>query len=115
MDRKAKIRQYKETPLVAGVFRVRNRVRQKSLVGSSTNLPGMLNRQRFQLERGSHPNRDLQQDWNESGPESFTFEALDRLEPADAPDRNESDELRVLVQLWMDKLREGGEQFYGKH
>ena len=74
IDRKARMREYKETPRPAGVYRVRNTATGKSLVGSTADLPGMLNRQRFQLEHGSHPDRELQRDWNELGPDAFEFE-----------------------------------------
>ena len=74
MDRKELTRKYKMTPRPAGVYRVHNSVNGMSLVGSSPNLPGMLNRQRFQLEHGSHPDLELQEDWNKCGPTAFTFE-----------------------------------------
>jgi len=114
LDRKDMIRKYKETPLPAGVYRVRNHVGMKSLVGTSPNLTGMLNRQRFQLERGTHPDRELQKDWNEFGPDAFTFEVLDQLEPSNEPDDDISEDLRVLMQMWVDKLRETGELLYQK-
>jgi hypothetical protein len=99
LDRKEIIRKYKETALPTGVYRVRNNVRKKSLVGTSPNLPGMLNRQRFQLERGSHPNGELQMDWNEFGSDAFTFEVLDQLEPSNDTDKDVSEDLRVLLQM----------------
>ncbi len=55
MDRKALIRQYKETRRPMGVFRVFNTVADRSFVGSSKDLPSVLNRERFQLSHGSHP------------------------------------------------------------
>lgn len=45
IDRGARIREYKDTPRPAGVFRVRNSAAGRSPIGSSTDLPGMLNRQ----------------------------------------------------------------------
>lgn len=87
-----------------GVYRVRNTASGKSLVGSSVNLPAMLNRQRFQLELGSHPNRELQADWNASGPEAFVFEILDTLPPADEPDYDPKADLRALEEMWREKL-----------
>lgn len=81
IDRKARMRQYKETPRPAGVYRIRHIETGKSLVGSTADLPGMLNRQRFQLEAGSHPDKELQRDWSQFGPGAFEFEVLDRLEP----------------------------------
>ena len=114
MDRKEKIRQYKETPLPAGIFRVKNIQSSKSFIGSSTNLPGMLNRQRFQLDNDSHVNRELQRDWKELGSDAFVFEILDQLEPSDDPNRNQAEELQVLLDMWSDKLLASGEQLYGK-
>ncbi len=113
MDRRDLIRKYKETPRPAGVYRVRNTVNGKSVVGSSPNLPGILNRQRFQLERGAHTNRDLQKDWNEFGSEKFIFETLDQLEPSSEANYDPSEDLRVLLQMWLEKLGAAGEPLYG--
>ena len=112
IDRKARIRQYKETLPAAGVFRVRNTATGKSLVGSSANLPGTLNRHRFQLERGSHPSRELQADWNALGAGAFDFEVLDQLKPSDKPDDDPTEDLKVLKELWLEKLKASGELLY---
>jgi hypothetical protein len=111
-ERKASVRQYKKIPQPAGVFRVRNTATGKSLVGSTTNLPGMLNRQRFQLERGSHPSRELQADWNALGADTFEFEVLDQLEPSDKPDYDATADLRALKEMWLEKLTASGELLY---
>ena len=112
MNRKELIQKYKNTPQPAGVYRVRNTVNGKSLVGSSPNLPGMLNRQRFQLERGSHADPELQKDWNALGPEAFTFEVLDELDPSGEPGDDPADDLRVLLKMWIDNLEKSGERLY---
>jgi hypothetical protein len=112
MDRKALIRQYKETPRPVGVFRVRNTVNGKSLVGASTDVPSMLNRQRAQLRLGVHHNRALQADWNALGEEAFAFEVLDTLAPPEQPDWDPSDELRVLEALWLERLSPYGDRGY---
>jgi hypothetical protein len=44
------------------------------LIGTSIDLPSILNRHRAQPGFGSHRNRALQQDWNEFGREAFAFE-----------------------------------------
>jgi hypothetical protein len=112
IERKAQIRQYKETLPPAGVFRVRNTAAGKSLVGSSVNLSGTLNRHRFQLEHGSHPSRELQADWSALGPDAFQFEVLDQLKPSDKPDYDATEDLRVLKVLWIEKLTASGELLY---
>jgi hypothetical protein len=112
IDRKARIREYKETLPPAGVFRLHNTVGGKSLVGSTANLPGVLNRHRFQLERGSHPSRELQADWNALGADPFKFEVLDQLKPSDKPDYDATEDLQVLKELWIEKLKATGELLY---
>jgi hypothetical protein len=104
MDRKALVREYLETPRPAGVYRVLNRASGKSLLGSSPNVPGVLNRQRFQLNNGSHPDNELQADWNALGPDAFTFETLDLLKPSDDPGYDPSEDLRALKEMWLEKL-----------
>ena len=114
IDRKARIREYKEAPRPAGVYRVRNTAAGKSLAGSSVNLPGILNRHRFQLESGLHPDRELQRDWNELGPDAFEFEVLDQLTPKKEPDYDPTEDLGVLLAMWIDKLTASGESLYGR-
>ncbi|MCM2255463.1 MAG: GIY-YIG nuclease family protein [Vicinamibacteria bacterium] len=112
MDRKALIRQYKETRRPMGVFRIHNTVDDRSFVGSSRDLPSVLNRERFQLGHGSHPNRALQDDWNRLGAEAFIFEIVDELPPAEGAGSDPSGDLRVLEQLWLEKLSPYGERGY---
>ncbi|MCX6100441.1 MAG: hypothetical protein NTV92_03290 [Candidatus Bipolaricaulota bacterium] len=111
-DRKALVRQYMETPRPAGVYRIRNATSGKTLLGLSPNVPGVLNRQRFQLENGSHPDVELQADWNELGAEAFAFETLDLLVPSDDPGYDPSEDLRVLKAMWLEKLTASGAPLY---
>lgn len=106
MDRKALAREYKETPRPMGVYRVRNTSSGKWLIGSTRNLPGMLNRLRFELDFGSNRNAALQADWNEAGPDAFVIEALDTLEHVDEPGYDPGDDLAVLEQMWRERLNE---------
>jgi len=112
MDRKALVREYLETPRPAGVYRVRNTVSGKSLVGSSPNVPGVLNRQRFQLQNGSHPDKELQADRNDLGPDAFTFETFDLLKPSDDPSYDSTEDLRTLKTMWLEKLTASGVPLY---
>jgi len=114
LDRKASIRAYKETPRPVGVFRIRHTASRKALVGLSVNLPAILNRHRFQLTNGSHPDLQLQRDWKESGPDAFTFEVLDLLTPKQEPGYDPTEDLTVLLEMWLQKLAAAGETFYGQ-
>lgn len=104
MDRKARIREYKETPRTAGIGAIRNRADGRLLLVSSADLPAAFNRHRAQLRFRSHQNRALQADWNELGAEAFEFVTLDTLERKDAPDDDPTDDLRTLEALWLEKL-----------
>ena len=46
MDRKALVRDYKNTARPMGVYRVRNMVNGKACLGTARDLPGILNSQR---------------------------------------------------------------------
>ena len=105
---------YKERKRVAGVFQVRNLENGKVLLGSSLNLDGPLNSHRFMLWAGSHRNRELQKDWNESGPEKFAFEILEVVEERDDPGFRVDDELDLLEQIWIDRLEPFGERGYNR-
>jgi len=112
VDRKARIDEYKQTPRPAGIFVVRNTKTGRTLIGPSLNLPGILNRQKFQLELGSHPDKELQADWNELGAEAFVIEVLDTLEPGDGPVADPADDLEALTAMWIEKLTASGVSFY---
>lgn len=104
-DRKARIREYKETARTMGVGAVRNVVNGKLLVFAGVDLPALLNRQRAQLRLGGHRNHALQEDWNALGADAFAFEVVDTLTPKDTPDSDPSADLEALLVLWMEKLR----------
>lgn len=112
MDRKALIRQYKETRRPMGIYCVRNTVNGKLLIGTSVDLPSMLNRQRTQLRMGMHRNPALQKDLSEYGIEAFEVEVLDTLEVPDQADYDPTADLRTLEQMWLDKLSPFGECGY---
>ena len=114
MNRKSLIRAYKETPRPMGVYRIHNTRDDRSLVGRSVDLPAILNRERVALRFGSHPNAALQRDWATLGPDAFVFEVLDTLEaPEGQPDYDPTDDLRVLEEMWVDRLQAVGERGYG--
>lgn len=98
-------REYKERVKAAGIYQVRNLANGKMLLGSSLNLEGPLNRHKFMLKIGSHTNKVLQQDWNELGPEKFTFEILEEVNMKDDPNFNLNDELTLLEMIWLEKLQ----------
>jgi len=104
-DRKKAVRDYKEKPRPAGVYRVQHAPSGRTLLGSSSDAPAMLNRIRFQLQTKGHPNRELQADWNADGADAFLFEVVDLLPPAETEVKDQTAELTALEELWRDKLK----------
>jgi hypothetical protein len=111
-SRKEIIREYKERKKPAGVFHVRNTVNGKIFLGSSLNLEGVLNSQKFKLSIGIHPSKDLQKEWNEYGPDKFVFEILETVTVKEDPNFNLDDELTLLEQIWFEKCQPFGERGY---
>ncbi len=105
-------RAYKERIIPAGIFQVKNKANGKVLLGSSLNLEGVWNSQRFKLSTGMHFNKALQKEWDEYGPEAFLFEILEVVQERDDADFNVNDELTLLEELWLEKLSLCGEQGY---
>ncbi|MDA0312766.1 MAG: GIY-YIG nuclease family protein [Gemmatimonadetes bacterium] len=112
MDRKELIRQYKETPRPAGVYRVVHTSSGRTLFGSSFDAPAMLNRVQAQLKMRGHPNPQLSKDWAADGEGAFVFEVLDLLTPSEGGDGDLADDLRILEALWVEKLGLGAEALY---
>ena len=116
MEKRAEIRrQYKETPKQAGIFQIVNTTNGKILLGSSKNLEGKLNKHRFQLASGRHPNRELQEDWNRMGEGAFRFEIAEIVQRKDDPVFNLDDELSLLEEIWVEKTQPFGERGYNKN
>jgi len=111
-ERRARNREHKEMSRPIGVYLVRNIAARKSLVGSSADLPSMLNRQRFQLENGVHPDKELQSDWRELGADAFEFEILEELEPREEPTYDPTEDLATLKEMWIEELAKSGETLY---
>lgn len=105
-------REYRERKKPAGIFQIRNLANGRILLGSSLNLEGPLNSHKFMLTIGSHRNEKLQKEWNEFGPKNFVFEILEVVKVKDDPDFNLNDELTLLEQIWLEKLKPFGDRGY---
>jgi hypothetical protein len=112
MDKRTLKQEYKESEIPAGIYRIWNKQSDRSLVGSNVNLPAILNRSRAELRLGGHRNRELQSDWNALGEEAFGFEILDTLPPRNEPGYDAKRELKVLEELWLERLEPYGERGY---
>jgi len=111
--RQAKM-EYKQSLRPMGVWAIHNRENGKHFVLGTMNLPASMNRHRFDLRLGSHINKALQQDWNTYGAEAFDFTVLEEVKPREEPQplKVYQDEVKLLMELWLEKLQPYGEQGY---
>jgi len=116
MDRKAELKhEYKMNPRQGGVYLIRNNSNNKIFVGSGPNVEGQINKQKLNLTLNGMPVKELQQDWNKLGESGFTFEVLDRLKLKDDMTMKEyKEELVLLEQMWVEKLKSYGENGYNE-
>jgi len=114
MDRKAKIKEYKDTPCPMGIYQIKNKANGKILISSSLNLPAILNRCKAELRMGCYRDIVLQKEWKQFGPEMFEFKELEMYEPADDPRYDPAEDLHVLEALWVEKLSPFGDKGYNK-
>ncbi len=113
-NRKSIIREYKENPPAAGIFRITNNVNGKIFIGMGLNVRGRINSNLAQLKFGSHRNTELQKDWNLYGADKFTFEILDQLAEDPAHPEKMTEELTQLEELWLNRLNPYGEKGYNR-
>ncbi len=114
INKKELKQQYKESPPSMGIYCIKNLTSGKVFIGKSSDLRGKLNSIRFQLNHGSFINSELQKDYNNSGENDFSFEVIDTLETKDDPAYDYSRDLRILEQLWFEKLQPYDETGYHK-
>lgn len=96
-----------------GVFLIRNILNDKVLVAAGINLEGAINKHKFQLAAGIHPNICLQADWNETSASNFTFEIVDQIMGVGDESVDHAD-LNSLLQLWLERLEPFAERGYNE-
>jgi hypothetical protein len=106
--------EYKRTLQKMGIYQVKNLINGKIFIGRGLNVNGKLNSTKFQLEHGSYVVHELQNEYNQFGAENFTFEVIDYLEPREEPDYDYSDDLKILEEMWLEKLQPFDDKGYNK-
>jgi hypothetical protein len=114
MNRKELKKNYTETLQPMGVFQIKNLASGKILIDSGLNIHGKMNRCKFQLTLGSHMNRALQDDFNCTGSGNFTFEIIDYLKPGKDKETDYANELKMLEEMWIEKLQPFGGKGYNE-
>ncbi len=114
MSRKELIKEYKQTLRPMGIYQIRNLINGKIFIGRSNDLKGIINRNRFQLKNNLHMNKEMQSDYIEFGEENFSFDILDYLSPREEMQGDYTEELKMLEEMWLEKLQPFNENGYNK-
>ena len=114
MDRKKELKaQYKEMKPEMGIYIVRSKTSDKCFVEAVKGLKATINGTIFKLKMGGFPNRELQREWREMGPEAFDIEILEYLEyDNDEGKTDYAEDLALLKLIWEEKLVAQGMEFY---
>lgn len=111
-SRKELQEEYKQLKTYMGVIQITNNVNSKIYVDAYPNLKNKWLSIQGQLVMGRHVNSKLQKDWNELGPEVFTYEVLEEKEADKATDKRW--ELSQMEKQWLEKLQPYGDKGYNK-
>lgn len=115
MERRKELKlMYKETPRPTGVYQIKNNANGKTFIGVSRDLPGIFNRNRFQLSIKAHPIKTLQKDWESYGADAFSFDTLELLDTSKLPTDAIPDKLTELEEKWLNKLQPYDDNGYNK-
>jgi group I intron endonuclease len=112
MNKKELVKNYKQTVQPMGIFQIKNLKNGKIFIGSAKDLKGIINSNKFQLKNGLHSCKQMQLDYKEFGEEQFSFEILDYLKPKQDMNADYTEDLKILEQMWLEKLRPFGDRGY---
>ena len=113
MDNRKELKQaYKQTPRPMGVYKIANQANGKIFVAGSMNIPAKFNSHRFQLGFKCHLIKELQADWDQHGPDAFSFEILETIKADTIPPDQWRKTVKALEEKWLDRLRPYDRQGY---
>jgi hypothetical protein len=105
MNKKELKNKYKQTIQPMGIYQIKNMKNGRVFIGSAQDLRGIINSNKFQLKNGLHINKELQNDYNTIGEEGFSFDILDYLKPRQDLNYDYTEELKILRDMWLEKLQ----------
>lgn len=100
MNRRKELKEeYRRMKFKMGVFKLTNLANGKIFIGSSLDLVAAWHSLKFQLELGTYPNQELQQDWKLYGLENFTYDIAEEVEQKDESNLDWIKEVKALKEL----------------
>ena len=97
--------EYKLSRPEMGLFKIESLASGDCYLYATQDMKSLMNRFRFQLRMGSHPDKALQREWDQSGADNFVMEVLERLDyDKDGSKTDYGEELELLSLIWREKL-----------
>ena len=113
--RKELLEMYKQMKPDMGIFVIQSRQSQKCFLEVSQNVKAKINSTTFQLNANTHPNKELQKEWNEYGEANFDIEVLEKLKYSEDESKTDyREELEILKLQWEEKMSHDNVSFYRK-
>lgn len=109
-NRKMLLEEYKQLKTYMGVIQITNNASGKIYIATCPNLKNKWLSIKGQLVMGRFGNALLQKDWDELGPEFFTYEVLEDKEADEVTDKRW--ELKQMAKPWLEKLQPYGDRGY---
>jgi hypothetical protein len=82
-------------------------------LGISSDLDRAFNSDKFKLNAGMHPNKQLQKDWDSLGAENFEFAVFDELRVDDLATPVEiKQDLKDLLEIHLTDMKQKGQPLY---
>ncbi len=104
-SRKDLLRAYKERKQTGGVYVIRNKATNRTLLLSAPNLSGGRHRFEFAQKTKSCVHHALEADWEKYGAGGFSFEVLETLEQGESQTNAAFlEDLKTLEDIWNEKL-----------
>ncbi|MDK2967429.1 GIY-YIG nuclease family protein [Lacrimispora sp.] len=108
--RKALKEQYKNRILTGGIYRIQCSGDKSYWLRASLDMQGSYNRFAFSKKTDSCPEICMLKAWKIYGADAFSFEIVEKLEKKETQTQRQfSDDINTLLELWEEKLMEGGQ------
>jgi hypothetical protein len=106
-SKKERKEQYKSRVVTGGVYCIKCDGNGRSWIKSTKDLAGQKNRFEFFVSTDYCPEPGMSFEWKQYGANSFSFTVLEKIDKgATQTDREFTEDIRTLYDLWMEKQQE---------